>query len=263
MSNNYYNEQVSEPNNANQNPYYNENLNKVDPESQSRNNQLNSNINDSMRIGFIRKVYGILTAQLTLTALVASIGFMDSVKEYYATTMAPFWICFALTIIIIIPLACFKDIARKVPINYILLFGFTFCESIMISYAIASVPDWKVVMMAALLTIAVTLALTVYACTTETDFTFLGGFLFVVITVLFFFGFFSILFGSNYIVRTIYCCLGVLAYSIYLIIDTQLVMGKFGSMYSVEDYIFAALNIYLDIIQLFLYILSLLSNNRS
>lgn len=51
---------------------------------------------------------------------------------------------------------------------------------------------------------------------------------------------------------------GALLFSVYLIYDTQLMMGgdhKFSI--SPEEYVFAALNIYLDIIMIFLYILRL------
>ena len=47
-------------------------------------------------------------------------------------------------------------------------------------------------------------------------------------------------------------------FSIYLIFDTQLILGRFGMQYEIDDYILAALNIYIDIIQLFLFILNLL-----
>ena len=49
----------------------------------------------------------------------------------------------------------------------------------------------------------------------------------------------------------------------YLVYDTQIMMGG-GKMYSIspEEYIFAALNLYLDIINLFLYILQIISAAR-
>ena len=55
-------------------------------------------------------------------------------------------------------------------------------------------------------------------------------------------------------------CLCVLLLFQYLVYDTQIMMGG-GKMYSIspEEYIFAALNLYLDIVNLFLYILQLVS----
>jgi FtsH-binding integral membrane protein len=50
----------------------------------------------------------------------------------------------------------------------------------------------------------------------------------------------------------------------YIVYDTQLMMGG-NHKYSLspEEYIFAALNIYLDIINLFLYILTIVGAARS
>ena len=53
-----------------------------------------------------------------------------------------------------------------------------------------------------------------------------------------------------------YGCSGALIFSLYIVYDTQLMMGgKHKYALSPEEYIFAALNIYLDIINLFRYIL--------
>lgn len=243
----------------NNNPYLQENnsVNK-DFHNDFLNDSFNKEaLNKQMRLGFIRKVYGVLSVQILITALVSSIGFITEVQDYYRTTTWPFWTCFALMLIVLIPLACFKKVARKVPLNYILLFTFTVCEAIMLSFAFAAIDDWKIVLTAAVMTVAIVIALTAYACTTKTDFTFLGGILFVSCTLMFLLGLFSIIFGG--FLHTLYCCLGVIVFSIYLIFDTQLVMGQCGLEYSVDDYILASLNIYLDIIQLFIYILSLLS----
>ena len=45
----------------------------------------------------------------------------------------------------------------------------------------------------------------------------------------------------------------------YLVYDVQLISGKFGIQYSVDDYIFAAMELYIDIIRLFLEILRILA----
>ncbi len=62
-------------------------------------------------------------------------------------------------------------------------------------------------------------------------------------------------------IQLVYATGGVLLFSCYLVYDTQLIIGgkhaKF--QFSVDDYVFAALNLYLDIINLFIYILQLLN----
>ena len=57
---------------------------------------------------------------------------------------------------------------------------------------------------------------------------------------------------------------GALVFSLYLIYDTQLMLGgKHKYALSPEEYIFAALNIYLDVVQLFMYILMIVGGSRS
>lgn len=49
---------------------------------------------------------------------------------------------------------------------------------------------------------------------------------------------------------------GALIFSLYIVYDTQMMMGgKHKYSLSPEEYIFAALNLYLDIINLFRYVL--------
>ena len=61
-----------------------------------------------------------------------------------------------------------------------------------------------------------------------------------------------------------YGSIGALIFSLYIVYDTQLMMGgKHKYALSPEEYIFAALNIYLDVVQLFMYILMIVGGSRS
>ena len=60
-----------------------------------------------------------------------------------------------------------------------------------------------------------------------------------------------------------YGSLGALVFSLYIVYDTQLMMGgKHKYALSPEEYIFAALNLYLDIINLFLYLLAIFGGGK-
>jgi len=104
------------------------------------------------------------------------------------------------------------------------------------------------------MTASLTLGLTFYAFNTKTDFTAWGGMLWGLGAVLLIFGLFSFLFGPT--MRLIYCTLGVILFSVYLVFDTQLIMGGEGKYASLgkDDYILGAIILYLDIINIFLYI---------
>ena len=74
-------------------------------------------------------------------------------------------------------------------------------------------------MSAALLTTAAVIALTVYAFYTKTDFTMMGGMLFMFLIVFCVFGIILIFIKAK-ILHLIFSLLGVILFSVYLIYDT-------------------------------------------
>nr|CAI5839935.1 unnamed protein product [Callosobruchus analis] len=90
----------------------------------------------------------------------------------------------------------------------------------------------------------------------------MGGVLFVAALILFLFGIIAIFIRSN-IVNLIYASLGALIFSVYLVYDTQLMMGgKHKYSISPEEYIFAAINIYIDIVNIFMFVLQIIGHTR-
>ena len=116
--------------------------------------------------------------------------------------------------------------------------------------------DPRIVAEAAILTWAVTLSITTYTMTLkESDFTFCGPILFVLVFAILFSSPMAFFWGVD--VNLISAVLGVLCYSLYLIADTILILGgkHWKHQFSKDDYILGALTFYLDIINIFLYIL--------
>ena len=224
-------------------------------------------VND--RLGFIRKVYMILLVQLVITAgftaiAITSLRMCSWMQENY-------WLVIIVSIFIVviqITLICVPSLARKTPHNYIALLMFTMLEAYWIAFICqTSVYDsyrnsftddgYRTIIMAGSMTIAVVAAATTYAWTTKTDFTRLGGLIFVLVVTLFMLGLFAIFFYS-YILMMIICTLGVLLYGIFLIFDTQLILGEGRHKLLIDDYILGALHLYSDIIMIFYYLLQLL-----
>lgn len=86
----------------------------------------------------------------------------------------------------------------------------------------------------------------------------MSGFVLVSLIVLLIFGFVAVMW-PNEIVRMVYACLGALLFSFYLVFDTQLMVGGNHKVaYAPEEYVFAALSLYLDIGNLFLYLLRII-----
>jgi FtsH-binding integral membrane protein len=217
-----------------------------------------------IRKGFIKKVYGILFSQLAISLIFISLTFIPAVKKIILFDISnnPLIVVFlfvfvVVTIVVFSVFVCCPQVARTVPYNYLLLFSFTLCMSFYLSLLCARY-DTEIVFSALALTCAATIGLTLYAATTKTDYTSCGGFLFAFCLIMIFS--FGLFFWVGYYV--FYCALGVLLYSLYLVYDTQLILGKFGSEYKIDDYCFAALNLYIDIIYLFIKILEILGSKR-
>ncbi|XP_017891992.1 protein lifeguard 1 isoform X2 [Ceratina calcarata] len=216
----------------------------------------------TIRNGFIRKVYSILMCQLSITlGMIALFLYHHPTHKFVMAHPELFWISFIATIVMIICMACCTSVRRKAPLNFIFLFLFTIAESFLLATA-ASTYSSEEVMLAVGITAAVCLALTLFAFQTKFDFTALNSILFVALIVFMIFGLIAMIWKGK-IITLVYASLGALLFSVYLIFDTQMMMGgshKFSI--SPEEYIFAALTLYLDIINIFLYILTIIGASR-
>ena len=161
-----------------------------------------------------------------------------------------------------IALACCESVRRQMPMNFIFLGLFTLAESFLLG-CMSTVYDSDTVLLAVGITAAVCLGLTLFAFQTKWDFTTMGGVLFVGVLILLVMGIFSLIFRTQTLM-IIYASLGALIFCIYLVYDIQLMMGgKHKYSISPEEYIFAALNLYLDIVNIFIYVLMLIGAARS
>uniref|UniRef100_A0A0B6YRD5 Uncharacterized protein n=2 Tax=Arion vulgaris TaxID=1028688 RepID=A0A0B6YRD5_9EUPU len=216
----------------------------------------------SVRLGFIRKVYAILFVQIGITAaMIALFIYVDAIKEYSEANPWMWILAIVLTFIILIILACCPDFRRQSPLNFVLLFAFTVCEGFLLG-TVSSHYGRDEVLMAVGITALVSLALTIFAFQTKWDFTMMGGMLFVLVIVLICFGLLCAIIPSR-VLSLVYASLGALIFSAYLVFDTQMMLGgKHKYSLSPEEYIFAALNLYLDIVNLFLFILAIIGSSR-
>ena len=61
----------------------------------------------------------------------------------------------------------------------------------------------------------------------------------------------------------LYIYVGLIIFCIYLIYDVQLLIGNSEKKFSEDDYILAAINIYLDIIAIFIRLLEIIGSKNS
>ena len=212
------------------------------------------------REGFIQKVYGILSTQLVITLMFCILACTKAGSDFFKAHEGIVLFMLLLTIACIIPLACCVSVSRKVPTNYILLFLFTLGEGYVVGYICAFYESMSVLIVIGI-TAVIVLGLTFYAMYTKSDYTLMGGVMVAFLLGLMVFGFITAVFDVPFL-RTLYCAMGAILFSFYIVIDTQLILGKGSNRYSMDDYIMAAMNIYLDIINLFLFLLQLFGNRQ-
>lgn len=209
-----------------------------------------------LRWAFIRKIYAILSVQLLLTIAVAAVVvFVHPIAHFFVSSPSGFALYIVLIITPFIVLCPLYYYHQRHPVNYLLLAVFT----ITIAFAVGltcAFTSGKVILESVILTAVVVVSLTLYtfwAARKGHDFNFLGPFLFGAIMVLMVFAFIQILFPLGRLSLMIYGCLASIIFCGYIIYDTDNLIKR----YSYDEYIWAAVSLYLDIINLFLALLTI------
>lgn len=216
----------------------------------------------AVRRAFIRKVFLVLTAQLVVTfSFVALFTFEKNIKTFVQQNVWTYYVSYAVFLIPLIAISCCGEFRRKHPWNLVALSILTLSMSYMTGM-IASFYDTDTVVMAVGITVVVCFTVVIFSLQSKYDFTSCMGVLFVCVIVLFVFGILCI-FIRNKILDIVYASLGALVFTCFLAVDTQLLLGNKKLSLSPEEYIFGALNLYLDIINIFLYILQIVGRSRN
>uniref|UniRef100_A0AAY4CJD7 Uncharacterized protein n=1 Tax=Denticeps clupeoides TaxID=299321 RepID=A0AAY4CJD7_9TELE len=242
----------------------NVNLNAIPPPEYSQALEDVSSFSESkIRQAFVRKVYLTLMVQL-----LATVGIICAFLYWYGQQLfswkfniTSFISNRAGTIVLVLVLACCGDIRRKVPFNYILLGLFTVVEGFMLG-SVTVFYQVDAVFWAVGATAFVSFALSVFAMQTKWDFTAARGVMWVICWTLFSFAILCAILRSQVLMCFIWMKIGSYSYC-YLVMDTQMMLGgKHRYSISPEEYIFAALNLYLDVVTLFLLLLQLIGLTR-
>ncbi|XP_072999945.1 protein LIFEGUARD 2-like [Typha latifolia] len=209
-----------------------------------------------IRWAFIRKVYSILTVQMLLSVAVASVVvFVRPVSHFFvhhSAGLGLYILIIFLPFLVLCPLYYYH---QHYPVNLLLLGIFTVSISFAVGLTCAFTRG-KVILESVILTALVVVSLTLYtfwAARRGYDFNFLGPFLFSALMILMVFVLVQLLFPLGRISLTIYGGLAALIFCGYIIYDTDNLIKR----YSYDEYVWAAVTLYLDIINLFLSILTL------
>lgn len=207
-----------------------------------------------IRMGFLRKVYGILTAQLLLTTVFASISMFTPIVRFYINENE--WlltVAFLLSIILLLALMVKR---RETPLNYILLTAFTTIEAYTVG-VVVTYYDQLAVFQAFVITLCVTVALTLYTLQSKRDFSAWRAGLFSVLWIFVIAGILQIFLRSTQL-ELLMSIGGAILFSMFIVYDTHMLMHR----HSPEEYILATIELYLDILNLFLVILRMIGHAR-
>ena len=167
---------------------------------------------------------------------------------------------FITALCVFVPLMLAQAARNSFPQNIGFVFLFTFAEGLYIApfIAIAERSSPGIASQAGMLTFIAFGTLTIYSFFSRRDFSAWGGFLITGVVVLLVTMFIMFLtgFSGGY---TWIASIGVILFSGLLVFDTW----RMRNMYGPEDYVLAAVSIYLDLLNMFLFILSLLSGNKN
>ena len=223
---------------------------------------IDQEINSKIREGFIYKVFGIVLYQLILLFIMVYLGFTFKYFHDLLLTSSKMLIITFIIFFTCLLLPIFKpSLYRTVPINYILLTVFSLSFGWWIA-AFTILYTKTSVLFVLCLTVVTVASLTVYAFFTKKDYTVYGSFLFTALIVLIVASLLELFFPIP-ILRLIIAYFSLMLFSIYLIYDVQLVIGDKKHKFSEDDYILAALNIYLDIVNIFIELLQLFGTRNN
>ncbi|KAM6979151.1 protein lifeguard 3-like isoform 2-T2 [Tautogolabrus adspersus] len=194
----------------------------------------------SIRHAFIRKIYLILATQLAITVSVVAVF--------------TFVVVYILVYCILI---CCEKPRRQFPWNLLLLGIFTLALSYM-SGTIASYYETKAVFIAMGITAIVCMAVTIFCFQTKVDFTSCGGFLCITSVLFMIIGIVTaIILSFQYVpwLHMLYASIGAILHTLFLVYNTQLLIGNQKLAITPEEYIYGALSLYIEIVHIFLFIL--------
>ena len=208
------------------------------------------------RATLVRRTYGLVFVSLIVTAI--GVAFcLSQPSVFEAVARHPFITMLAM----FAPLWMAMQARREFPRNIILTLVFTFIEGIFIApfLALAESRAPGIIGQAGILTFSAFGVLTLYAVVSKRDFSAWGSFFIVGLWVLIATSLLNFFFQSA-IASLWIAGATVLVFSGLLVFDTWRLLRT--NQYGADDYVPAAVNIYLDLLNMFLAIVRLLGGGR-
>ncbi|KAK6738000.1 hypothetical protein RB195_020221 [Necator americanus] len=214
----------------------------------------------SIRAAFVRKVFAIVTTMILVVVVMVTPAIIhDEIRLYIIQNSWVYWIALLVFFGSCLSLVCCHSVARNFPCNIVILGVFTVASGFMLAVLCSRVPPQTVLLALSTTTLSC-VAIIGFASQTKYDITSHMFVVFAGTVAVFIFGlilaimsFFIYIKALHVIFSAVVCVL----FMVWLAIDTQMIVGGKRYEISPEDYIFAALMLFIDIYQIFITMLSL------
>jgi protein lifeguard len=202
-----------------------------------------------VRAEFIRKVYHLFFTSLLATVAVGWVCSQPAVLPVMMPLMLP------LLIVQIVLSFAVAFVRRSSAGALVLLYIYAAVWGAILGPLLTMIDKFApgIPMQAGVITVATFGGLSLYVLQTKKDFSYLGGFLFAGVIGLLVAGFVMFFFHSS-LMSMVYSVFGILIFCGYVLYDTSQIMNKLAP----DEAVFGAVSLYVDFINLFLFILRLL-----
>ena len=208
---------------------------------------------------FVMKVLAILMVQLLISSVLVGLTFIPSLpaQDFFNNHPLIALALLVISIISLLVLTCGRNMARKKPHNYILLFVFTCCLSYTLAF-VASFSRSFIVLLSLLFTLTIVLGsiCSVLRSSTDQEFSKKKCFLGQSVPLIIALGATGIIFPNIFVSALVSAGIVILL-SVHLLFDIHMLFGNFESKYNQKDYILASLDIYADVCLIFIHALKL------
>jgi len=205
-----------------------------------------ASVTTTERLVFIKKVYSLLAMSMGSAAVGAYLG-----SGPLLLLVAPNMMLFFILQIALIFFASFA--ARKPGLNMVALFSFTTVSGLTLGPLLYQVGP-SIAAEAFALTAITFAGLSMYVVYSKKDFSFMSGFLMTGLIVLVVGGLLNMFFIQSGMMHFVMSGASVLLFSGFILYDTSNIMRYYGT----DEYVSATLALYLDVLNLFIALLSIL-----
>lgn len=206
------------------------------------------------------RIYSLLSIQLMVTVGIASLFTLHHPSQLWIIENKNLYlVSFIASFACIFLFSCYQ---KRYPLNLILFFAFTLCESYGISTLSAMYAyhgQGLLVLESAGITMGIFMMLTLYVFNSKKDFRFLEPFLFSTLIVIVFMSMITIFFGPLPFFNLVISSVGILLFVGYILYDTSVIIKTIEP----DSALSGAMQLYLDVLNLFLFILECITSSRA